>query len=40
MLETIIWTVIFVGGDLVALVWLLSFAIHKDRQKLRESSSE
>lgn len=33
MTETIIWTVVFVGGDLLVLVGLLAFAVHKDKEK-------
>jgi hypothetical protein len=40
MIAAIIWTIIFVGGDLAALVWLLAYAMHKDRQKLRNASNE
>lgn len=34
MAETIIWTIVFVGGDLGVLIALLFFAVHKDKQKL------
>lgn len=40
MTETIVWTVIFVGGDILVLIGLLAFAMHKDRQKMRASQSE
>lgn len=40
MIEAIIWTVIFVGGDLAVLVVLLSYAFRKDNQKLKQSSQD
>lgn len=39
MAETIIWTIVFVGGDFLVLVGLLSFAIVKDKQKLAGDES-
>lgn len=38
MAETIVWTIVFVGGDLAVLVALLGFAIRKDKQKLAADS--
>ena len=38
MAETIIWTIVFVGGDLAVLVGLLGFAVRKDKQKLAVSA--
>lgn len=38
MIAAIVWTIVFVGGDLLALVWLLWYAIHKDREKLRQAA--
>ena len=38
MAETVIWTIVFVGGDLAVLVALLGFAIRKDQQKLAAGS--
>lgn len=35
MTEPIIWTIVFLGGDLLILVILLVFAVLKDREKLR-----
>lgn len=34
MAETIIWTIVFLGGDFVILVGLLGLAVRKDKQKL------
>lgn len=34
MAETIIWTIVFVGGDFLVLVGLLGLAVHKDKVKL------
>lgn len=34
MAETIIWTIVFVGGDFLVLVGLLGIAVHKDKVKL------
>ena len=38
MAETVIWAIVFVGGDLAVLVALLGFAIRKDKQKLAAES--
>ncbi|HLR94354.1 MAG TPA: hypothetical protein VK053_07505 [Jiangellaceae bacterium] len=35
MTEPIVWTIVFLGGDLLVLVILLVFAVLKDREKLR-----
>ncbi len=40
MAETIIWTIVFVGGDFLVLVGLLTFAIYKDKQKLAGGKSQ
>lgn len=33
--EVIFWTVVFFGGDLLALAFLIAWAVKKDREKAR-----
>lgn len=35
MTETIVWTLVFFGGDLLVLVALTALAIRKDKEKAR-----
>lgn len=34
-MDVVIWTLIFLGGDLLIVVLLLAFAFKKDREKAR-----
>lgn len=38
MTEVIVWTVIFLGGDLAVMVTLTAIAINKDKQKAQADS--
>lgn len=40
MIAAIVWTVIFVGGDLAVMVVLLWYAFRKDRQRLQQAADE
>lgn len=33
--EVLVWTIVFVGGDLAIVIFLLLWAVKKDRQKAR-----
>lgn len=36
MNDAVVWTLVFIGGDLLVLLALLMFAVSKDRRKLQE----
>jgi predicted membrane-bound mannosyltransferase len=35
-MEVVIWTLVFLGGSALIVIFLLSWAFKKDRDKLRE----
>lgn len=37
-MDVVVWTLIFVGGDVVVLVFLLWWAAKKDREKAESNS--
>ncbi|WP_281354388.1 hypothetical protein [Phytoactinopolyspora halotolerans] len=39
-MDVVIWTLIFLGGDLLILIFLLSWAVKKDREKARLAEGE
>lgn len=34
-MDVVVWTLIFLGGDLLIVIFLLAFAFVKDREKAR-----
>jgi hypothetical protein len=38
--DVVIWTVIFLGGDLLILIFLMAFAVKKDREKAARAAEE
>lgn len=34
-MDVVLWTLIFLGGDLLIVIFLLAFAFRKDREKAR-----
>jgi hypothetical protein len=34
-MDVVVWTAVFLGGDLLILTFLLAFAVKKDREKAR-----
>lgn len=39
-MEVAVWTTLFVGGDLLILIFLLMWAVKKDREKTRAGSGD
>lgn len=39
-MDVVIWTLIFLGGDLLIVIWLLTWAIRKDREKSARDGGE
>lgn len=34
-MDVVVWTLIFLGGDLLIVIFLMAFAVKKDREKAR-----
>lgn len=39
-MDVVIWTLIFLGGDLLILIFLLAWAVKKDREKAARLNDE
>ncbi|GGX76926.1 hypothetical protein GCM10007160_00090 [Litchfieldella qijiaojingensis] len=39
-MDVVIWTLIFLGGDLLILIFLLAWAVKKDREKAARLTDE
>ncbi|PSK99129.1 hypothetical protein CLV30_11830 [Haloactinopolyspora alba] len=39
-MEVAVWTAVFLGGDLLVLIFLILWAVRKDRQKAARASDE
>jgi hypothetical protein len=37
-MDVVVWTLVFLGGDLAVVIFLLAFAVKKDREKARRAA--